>query len=87
METKRLIFEKFEQVDFKDYFRLLGDKMVMKMITGKVFTEAEAKEKFKTVLQINERSGKTGYFKLVEKHNLRFIGLSKIILEDKTKLK
>ena len=42
MESNRLIFEKFKKEDFDDYFKLVGNEDVMKMISGKAIPEKEA---------------------------------------------
>lgn len=82
METERLIFEKFKKSDFKNYFCLMGDENVMKMITGKAFDETEAKKRFAAILETYKDKDQIGYFKVSMKINRQFIGFSKIVVEE-----
>lgn len=80
LETERLIFSKYTENDFADYFAMVGDERVMRMITGKALNEAKASTRFATLLATNELHPEFGYYKVLTKNNLEHIGLGKLTL-------
>jgi len=79
MESRRLIYGRFERESFQEYFSLTGDGQVMRMITGKPAKEEEAKQKFDEILALQLTDPKFGYFRVLKKDNQAFIGLAKIV--------
>src|SRR5690606_21751695 len=73
-----LYFIKYIPEDFVDYCGLVGNDEVMRYITGKGMTQAEAREKFTSILEINEEDEKLGYFKIIAE-GLGWIGESKLV--------
>ncbi|MBN1651023.1 MAG: GNAT family N-acetyltransferase [Bacteroidales bacterium] len=80
MKTKRLIFSPFEKSDFNNYYRLVKDKHVMRMITGKPLSYEEAQAKFNVILQVNKAHKEIGYFIVRKSDTKTFIGLAKIVI-------
>lgn len=80
MKLDSLIFEKFGKGDFEFYFQLVSDENVMKMITGKPLSRAEATIKFEHILGVNEEKSQFGYYTVRTKTDEYFIGLAKLVL-------
>jgi len=80
MKTTRLIFDKFKKSDFINYFSLVKNPDVMRMITGKPLSEEEARSKFSTILQVNKAHKEIGYFIVRKLADQQFIGLAKIVI-------
>lgn len=69
---------KYKWEDFRDYCALVADGHVMKYITGKGMSEEQAREKFKSIVQINQEDDLLGYFKVID-HNAGLIGDCKLV--------
>ena len=80
METARLISEKFKTGDFDNYFGLVSNEDVMKMISGKAISPEEAQTNFEKILSINDLNSEIGYYTVRKKETDEFIGLYKIIM-------
>jgi [ribosomal protein S5]-alanine N-acetyltransferase len=80
MDSSRLKFKKFNAEDLPDYFKLVGNEDVMKMISGKANSRNEALKKFENILSINNLRPEIGYYAINEKATGKFIGLGKIVL-------
>ena len=80
MESNRLIFEKFKKADFNNYFKLVGNEEVMKMISGKAIPEKDALQKFQKILLINNAHPEIGVYCIKHKETNKFIGLGKIVM-------
>ncbi|MBD1422122.1 GNAT family N-acetyltransferase [Sphingobacterium chuzhouense] len=59
---------KYKWEDLHDYRSLVADDHVMKYITGKGMSEEQAREKFMSIMQINEEDDLLGYFKVIDYH-------------------
>lgn len=80
METK---IEKFTLEDFDDYYRLVGDKKVMAMITERALPLDEAKAEFERRIENNKLQDDFGSFKIVDGLSKEFVGLAKLEIEEK----
>lgn len=69
---------KYKWDDFHDYCSLVADDHVMKYITGKAMSEEQAREKFTSIMEINEESDLLGYFKVITDHT-GLIGECKLV--------
>lgn len=58
------ILSKLNFFDFEDYFSLVKDEKVMAMITEKVLSEAEARNKFNEIIIENDLHPEYGYYKI-----------------------
>lgn len=70
--------EKFTELDFDDYFQLIGDDRVMAMITGRALSPDEARVRFERLLGYNQLNAHLGAFKILEASTNAFIGLAKL---------
>lgn len=77
-----LKLEKFRADDFHLYYSLVSNEQVMAMITERVLEMEEAKKDFEKIISFNSRDPLLGYYKILEKDNLEFIGLGKLEMED-----
>ena len=82
----RIDIRKFMENDFSEYFSLVSDENVMKMITGRALEYKEACERYRKLLAVNDFHESFGSFIVFEKESGKFIGFGKIILE-KEKMK
>lgn len=80
LESLRLVFSKYTEHQFPDYYTLAGDERVMKMITGKGLTEAEATARYQKLLEANKQHPYFGFFNALAKDGLQMIGLGKLTL-------
>lgn len=71
-----LKFEKYLPSEFDDYFKIVSDDEVMKYITGKGLSVSQAKTKFDSLMELNQKEEKLGYFKVSLDSN--HIGSSKV---------
>lgn len=55
-------YKKYEEGDFDTFFELVQRDEVMKYVTGKGLTEAEARAKFDSDLLVNKGHPSLGYF-------------------------
>lgn len=69
---------KYLPEDFMDYCNLVGNDDVMRYITGKGMAVSEAKEKFTSILEINDEENMLGYFKVVD-DALGWVGECKLV--------
>jgi len=69
---------KYKWEDFDDYYSLVADDQVMKYITGNGMSKKQAREKFTSIMQINEEEHLLGYFKVMD-HNHGLIGDCKLV--------
>jgi [ribosomal protein S5]-alanine N-acetyltransferase len=83
IETIRLVFKKFKEEDFADYFSLVGNEDVMKMISGNALSRDEALLKFEKILSTGKANPETGYYSIRIKETNAFIGLGKIVMTGK----
>ena len=82
----RIDIRKFLENDFPEYFALVNDENVMKMITGRALEYKEAGERYEKLLAVNDFHESFGSFIVFEKESGKFIGFGKMILE-KEKMK
>ncbi|MBD1431377.1 GNAT family N-acetyltransferase [Sphingobacterium sp. DN00404] len=73
-----LQFLKYKWEDFDNYYSIVADDQVMKYITGNAMSEKQAREKFTSIMQINEEENLLGYFKVID-HNYGLIGDCKLV--------
>ncbi len=78
--SKRLIFEKFSESDFDNYYKLCGNFEVMKFITGKALTLEETRDRFNKMNEINKQDNRLGFFLVRSIENNQFVGLAKLII-------
>lgn len=69
---------KYKWEDFHDYRSLVADDQVMKYITGKGMSEEQAREKFASIMRINEDDDLLGYFKVIH-DDVGLIGDCKLV--------
>jgi len=69
---------KYKWEDFHNYCALVADDQVMKYITGKGMLEEQAREKFASIMQINEEDDLLGYFKVID-NDVGLIGDCKLV--------
>ncbi len=79
----RIGFEKYQLEDFADYFELVKDDKVMKYITGRGMSKAEARNTFDRFLEINRSTDSLGYFKVFDRETQTRIGECKLVDYDK----
>ena len=84
-KAENLVFGKFKKEDFPLYFQLTGNDRVMKMISGKAFSEEEAHKRFENVLIVNSQHEELGYYIVCRIEDDKFIGLAKIVLLENKK--
>lgn len=78
MKSERLIFSHYNSSDFDDYYRLVGNAEVMKMITGRPLSESEARDRFEIMLKENQKDPKVGHFKVIDQSTGECLGHSKL---------
>ena len=74
---------KITDADFDNYYRLVKDTLVMKMITNRALTLDEAQQKFQKILLNNQIHESFGYFKIIETNANHFIGFCKLEILNK----
>ncbi len=72
--------QKFTEVDFDDYCRLVGNEQVMAMITERSIPREEARHDFTQILADNRLHPIYGYFKITDARTQAFIGLAKLVV-------
>ncbi|WP_257657843.1 GNAT family N-acetyltransferase [Parapedobacter lycopersici] len=77
MTERPLTLTKYNPADFDNYYELVRSDILMQYITGKGLTEQEARTKFRSIMEINEREEKIGYFKVYDADGI-FIGDCKL---------
>lgn len=81
---RQVTLKKFISDDFLDYFLLVSDEQVMKMITERSIPLEEAKENFRKILNRNEKYDDFGTYKVYSDQS-EFIGLGSLILNEENK--
>ncbi len=74
-----LVFKKYIPEDFADYYELVKSDQVMRYITGKGMSEADAKTTFDRFLRTNQLDPRLGYFKVVDIDTQTRIGECKLV--------
>ena len=82
MKSARLHFTRYTKSNFAEYFQLINDAKVMKMITGRAIPEEEAQERFEKILSINQKNDQMGYFMAHCIDNGNFVGLGKLVITE-----
>lgn len=77
MNENKIFYSKYSESDFDIYKTLVYDDDLMRYITGTALTEEQAQTKFKSILGINKKEEKLGYFKILTVTNV-FIGDCKL---------
>ena len=83
MNSERLVFNHYTKVDFDDYFRLVSNADVMRMVTGRPDLESESRKRFEEILIGNIENSKTGRFKVSLRSDGSFVGHSKLEMTKK----
>lgn len=78
--TLNIYLEKFKTTDLDNYYRLVRNFQVMKMITERELSFDEAKSRFDNIIKENQLHSNFGYFKIIEINTNAFIGLAKLSL-------
>ncbi|SFF27609.1 Protein N-acetyltransferase, RimJ/RimL family [Phytobacter palmae] len=73
-----LLLERFSEIHFSDYFKLVSNIDVMAMITECAVPCDEASHDFKLILDDNARYSDLGYYRITDDQNGNFIGLAKL---------
>jgi ribosomal-protein-alanine N-acetyltransferase len=81
----RINMRKFAENDFQEYFKLVSNEKVMKMITGEALSLEKAEKRYKNLLAVNKLHQSFGSFIVFEKESGEFIGYGKIIPDSETK--
>ena len=77
--SARLGYTKFTPADFTNYLNLATNGKVMRYITGRALTEAEARTRFNNYLETNQLHPEAGFFSVNRKADGSFIGLAKLV--------
>jgi len=83
MISERLIFSHYTESDFDDYYRLVSNADVMKMVTGRPHLEQEARERLAKMLKINQEFPKIGHYKVTLRFDGDFVGHSKLMMTER----
>lgn len=75
---RRIYLDKLTSEDFDQYYELVGNEMVMAMITERALDEEEAEEKFHNFLRNGELHLEYGTFKIFERQTGKLLGLAKL---------
>jgi len=73
-----LLFQKYVSGDFTDFQDLVKEDDVMKYITGKGLSNAQARKKFESILELNQDPD-LGYFKVIEADTQKLLGDCKLV--------
>ncbi len=87
MNSERLNFSHYTPDDFDDYFQLVSNADVMKMVTGRPDIESEARKRFGEMLNYNIKNPIIGRFKVSLSSNGSFVGHAKLEMTKKKKRK
>ena len=77
---------KFESQDFSEYFQLVSDPSVMKMITERAIPVDEARIDFEQLMERNKLNKNFGNFKILTVSSNEFVGLAKLELNEENKV-
>lgn len=83
MNSERLILKHYTELDFDEYFQLVSNADVMKMVTGRPDLESEARKRFGEMLSDNIENSEIGRFKLSLRSDGSFVGHSKLVMTKK----
>ncbi|WP_313112530.1 GNAT family N-acetyltransferase [Aequorivita sediminis] len=83
MLSERLIYNHYTFSDFKDYYKLVSNIEVMKMVTGRPDKEKEARERFENMLNDNVKNPAVGRFKVTLRSNASYLGHAKLEMTEK----
>lgn len=83
MNSERLNFNHYSEADFDDYFTLVGNAEVMKMVTGRPHLAHEAHERLTTMLKINQEFPKIGHYKVSLSLCGGFVGHCKVVMTER----
>jgi len=83
MNSERLIFKHYAPTDFDDYFKLVSNADVMKMITGRPLLENETRERLGKMMSVNQENPNIGHFKVSLRFDGNFVGHSKLVMTAK----
>ena len=72
--------EKLAQTDFNNYFQMVNNENVMKMVTGKPIKLKEAKIDFEELINKNKLDQNYGKYKIINNETNEFLGLAKLEL-------
>lgn len=75
-----LSFKRLSAGDFHLYSLLVTDPDVMKYITGKALSPAEAESRFRHALRLTESNPGAGYFVVSSTQSGEFAGVAKLVL-------
>ena len=73
-----VLLERFSEIHFPDYLKLVSNIDVMAMITERAVPCDEASRDFKVILDDNARYADLGYYRITDDHQGNFIGLAKL---------
>ncbi len=73
-----LLLEKFSEIHFADYLKLVSNIDVMAMITERAIPCDEASRDYKLILDENARHSDLGYYRITDDKQGNFIGLAKL---------
>lgn len=82
ISSNKLLFNKLSLNDFHLYSRLVMNEEVMKYITGKALTTAEAEIRFQKAIAAGNKSDETGFFIVKNTANNEFLGVAKLVQID-----
>lgn len=83
MNSERLNFSHYTLADFADYFQLVSNADVMKMITGRPLLENETRERLEKMMSVNQENPNIGHFKVSLSFDGNFVGHSKLVMTGK----
>ena len=78
----RVYLKKIVAEDFEAFYSMAGNEKVMKMITGKAQTRAEARIKFNSLLANNRWKESLGSFMVFARSDSRLLGFAKLEIKD-----
>lgn len=73
-----LLLERFSEIHFSDYLKLVSNIDVMAIITERAIPCDEAAHAFKLIFDDNARYSDLGYYRIRDDQNGNFIGLAKL---------
>lgn len=79
LSSERLNYIKLVAADAQDYVKMAMNKEVMRYITGKALSVKDAKERFESMINSNDKVPDIGFYKVYKKKENTFIGLGKLV--------
>ena len=80
LESDRLIYRQLTEADYQLYLTMATNGAVMRYITGKSLTNFEARERFKSMIDCNEKYSDFGFYTIRHKMDRSFVGLGKLVV-------